>query len=573
MTGIKVVRGSRPMTDGKCVYLPRLPDTRLVWDEVVKVIAYLYHECAHILWSDFTVVYSTPLQKAMGGVLEDIRIEHRAIHTFPAARKYLGELVRFLVEADLGNKPGISFGKVSEAMPEGEVLQRYMLYRLRHDVLKQTTISPLLETAVDVAEKKFPAGMLVKLDALMFQVTRCTSEAEVFDLTNEIIKMIAEEKEEEQKKEEQRQPQPQGAGGHGAAEAGGESEGESQDAAAGTSPPQQPHRKSKCKGKGKPQAGSEDDAADGGQNDSAGAAGVSGAGGKPEGLEKVLGMTEQDIIEGIGEMLEQAVEAIAETTASRGTAMPNIHPLPLAESTADLATVRGSINAIRTKTLAWMSSAAESDTRTARTGITIDPTQLYAVPIGGDIFIEESEGIDLNAAMDIVIDRSGSMSGEIKRACTAALASMLAFEVPGIVTQVSVFPVYGSNGVDAYDEGVSVIKRWEESPRALARRIGSMTVAGGTPMAEALLFAGVSILQRQETLRIVMVVTDGDPNDKAETRDVIGKLRNAGVVVVGLGIGVDPSGVFGEAYSTAMHNTDQLAGNIVKLVRGAMLRK
>ena len=136
------------------------------------------------------------------------------------------------------------------------------------------------------------------------------------------------------------------------------------------------------------------------------------------------------------------------------------------------------------------------------------------------------------------------------------------------------FPVYGDNGNDCDDdEGVAVVKHWEETPRALAKRIGSMSVDGGTPMAEAILHAGACILPRRETLRLVMVVTDGNPNELSATQDVIEVLRKSGISVVGLGIGVDPSRVFGSRYSATLSSTTELAGNMVKLVRAAMSRR
>jgi cobalamin biosynthesis protein CobT len=91
-------------------------------------------------------------------------------------------------------------------------------------------------------------------------------------------------------------------------------------------------------------------------------------------------------------------------------------------------------------------------------------------------------------------------------------------------------------------------------------------------MAEAILFAASDILRRQETLRIVMVVTDGDPNELASTKEVIKTVRAAGVTVVGLGIGVDPSEVFGEPYSATLHDVAELSGAMVKLIKSSMVR-
>jgi Mg-chelatase subunit ChlD len=566
-TGIQVVRGSRPRTTGKTIFLPQLPDLQLAWDEVTKVIAYIYHEAAHILWSDFSITFTSALQKAMVGTLEDIRIENKAIHSFPAARKYLGELVRLFAEAGLSGK-GLCFPMVDDEMSESEVLQWYILYKLRHDLLRQTGIAPVLATAVAAAERKFSAGMLVKLNALMFQVERCDSTSEVLDLSDEIIKMIKEEKEkeeEEEQKQQQNQQKQQQQPGTGESDEDSDGSGCAQNDGSESEPAEGSDGE-----QGNPSVADPDD----GNNQGDGATDSSsknGAGGQSKTLEKLLDMSEEDIIQSIDSMLEEAVQSVADQKSGRGTSLPNLYRLPLKEGGADMGSARGSINAIRTRTLNWMSSAAQSEVQHSRTGIAIDTSCLHAVPTGGLIFAEESEGIDLNAAISIVIDRSGSMGALLKDACTAALSAMLAFDVPGIATQVSVFPVYGDNGSDCDDdEGVAVVKHWGETPRALAKRIGSMSVDGGTPMAEAILHAGACILPRRETLRLVMVVTDGDPNELSATQDVIEALRKSGISVVGLGIGVDPSRVFGSRYSATLSSTTELAGNMVKLVRAAM---
>lgn len=543
-TGIPIYRGAGACTDGSSITLPALPDGLLAWSEIVKAIAYLYHETAHILKTDFAdwQTIATPLERAIMGVLEDIRIELYAVRRFPAARKYLGDLVRQLAEAGMAGKQPC-FCKVDDQhMSEAEVMQWYMLYRLRHDILEQKGIAPVLETAAAAMPKKFPAGMRIRLDGLMYQIADCESTRDALDLTAEIIKMIKEEKEKEDKKQDNSSGKPPSQ----QLQAGGAS---SQEA-----------------GNGKPEQGPQETGA--GDDGAGTASGSQGPG--ADGLGKLLGMGNEQVAQDLGSMLQESLNQIATQKCGRATSMPNVWKLPLAEKPADIAGVKASINAIRTKTLHWMHSAAQTDLRHVRSGLTIDASSLHLAPVGGDIFVEEDEGIDLNAAISIVIDRSSSMSRLIGSAAQAALAAMLAFDMPGIKTNVAVFPVHGNaKGVSDHN-GVAVVKRWEESPRNLARRITSLTACGGTPMAEAILFAAADVLRREETLRLVMVVTDGEPNDEDATREMIDKARASGINVVGLGIGVDPSPVFGERNAAKLENVQQLSGAMVRLIRASI---
>lgn len=560
-TNIPIVRADRAATDGNVIYLPKLPELDLEERDVVKTVAWIYHENGHIKHSDFSLSGKTPLEQAIAGVLEDIRIEGLVMRTFPAARRYLCRMVEILVEdGEAGKYP--CFKSALEDSTEAEVLQYYMLYKLRHDVLSQRGVAPVLEPTAKVAESRFPVGMKTRLDALMYEVINCESEREVFDLTAAIIKMIKEEKEKEEERERKQQEassgagngQPQtGAGDPSQGNASGESDGETgeQGDAQGTVD---------SSGEGGQQEGGQE------QSEPPSGAGGNGAG-SAKALDELLSMAGDQVAQDVGEMLEQAInQAAAKAKWKRNSVtMPNVHPMKLRRSAVDMNRIRASINAIRTKTLNWMSSASETDKLHSRAGVMLDFSRLHAVPFGGDVFVRESEGIDLNAAVSVLIDRSCSMSSEIQQAAYAAMATMLAFDVPGIETQVSVFPTCVGG-----EEGVGVIKRWQEAPRDLASRIASLTTDGGTPMSEAMLWAAADLVRREETLRIVVVVTDGQPNNLESAKDVVARARADSIAVVGLGIGVDPSGVFGEKYSAALTDINELSGAMVKLIKASM---
>lgn len=285
-----------------------------------------------------------------------------------------------------------------------------------------------------------------------------------------------------------------------------------------------------------------------------------------EALDQLLNMSDQDVQEDLGEMLQNALNAAANAEGYDGVhvPMPNVHKASLKSVPVDMAKLRASVNATRTRTMQWMSSVAEGDVSHSRSGMQIDSSRIWQGKFGGAIFVREDEGIDINAAVSIVIDRSGSMSCTIGHAAQAAVATMLAFDVPGLKTQVSVFPWY-----DAGDEGVAVVKRWDESPKQLAGRVANLSTDGGTPMAEAILYAASDVIRREETLKIVLVVTDGEPNDRAATKYIIDRSRADGITVVGLGIGVDTSPVFDTQYAATIHDIGELSASMVKLVKAA----
>lgn len=562
-TGIPIIRDTCARTDNVAIYLPRRrSEIDLTERDLVESVAYLYHEAGHMLHSNFKLAATNPLQRAITGILEDIRIEHLVMGKFPAARRYLSRLVGMMVEETESGQPG--FPALDGSESEATILQRYMLYRLRYEVLSQTPLEARSAGALAVAQSRLPAGMLTRLDGLMFQVLACDTEDEVFQLADAIIQMIKEEKEKEQEQKRQQQQQQQGGASQGAS-SGESAEGEGEDGQ-GESSAGQPESGS---GHGSP-AGSSKEAEGDGSQQSANGSGGAGAGGSgsdmEEALEQLLGMSDQDVQEDLGEMLQNALNAAAadEGCAGVNIPMPNVHQARLKPVNVDMAQLRASVNATRTRTLQWMSSVADGDVSHSRSGMQIDSSRIWQGRFGGSIFVREDEGIDINAAVSIVIDRSGSMTSTIGQAAQAAVATMLAFEVPGLKTQVSVFPWYHSG-----DEGVAVIKRWEESPRQLAGRVANLTADGGTPMAEAILYAASDVVRREETLKMVLVVTDGMPNDSAATRHIIDRARADGVTVVGLGIGVDTSPVFEEKYAATITDIGELSSSMVRLVKAA----
>ena len=88
-------------------------------------------------------------------------------------------------------------------------------------------------------------------------------------------------------------------------------------------------------------------------------------------------------------------------------------------------------------------------------------------------------------------------------------------------------------------------------------------------MAEALLFATTDIIRRDEKLKIVLVVTDGEPDDRQATKHMIQRARADGITVVGLGIGVDTSRVFDEKYAGTIQHIGDLSSAMVRLVKAA----
>ncbi|MEA1053794.1 VWA domain-containing protein, partial [Lamprobacter modestohalophilus] len=70
---------------------------------------------------------------------------------------------------------------------------------------------------------------------------------------------------------------------------------------------------------------------------------------------------------------------------------------------------------------------------------------------------------------------------------------------------------------------------------------------GGTPMHGALWFAAADLLARPEPRRVILVLTDGQPADREATGALLAQCTAAGLETLGIGIGIDVSGLFASA--------------------------
>ena len=183
------------------------------------------------------------------------------------------------------------------------------------------------------------------------------------------------------------------------------------------------------------------------------------------------------------------------------------------------------------------------------------------------MFEKRIEGHKQDTAIQLLIDRSTSMRRDIQIACDAALAVALAMDgVQGVSTSVAAFPHVGNNK----DDDVLTISDFGESFRKIAARFPAVGVQGCTPMAQAILWAGYHLHAASQARKILLVVTDGKPDSHAATADVITKLEQSGVEVMGLGINIDVGYLFSK--SGRISSVSELAAAIFGMLQETLAK-
>ena len=200
-----------------------------------------------------------------------------------------------------------------------------------------------------------------------------------------------------------------------------------------------------------------------------------------------------------------------------------------------------------------------------RTGHRIDSRSVYRVACRTPdtrIFAARRDKQDDNTAIVLLTDRSGSMSPEkMSVALQATFVTAEALELlPGVTCAAGAFP-WGRDLVE--------LKAFGAKPRAGIFTIGA---SGGTPMAEALLWAGMLLTHRPEHRKIVIPMTDGQPDDTEKTRKAVARLRSCGIEVYGIGI-LDSSITGWLQESCVIKRIEELPAALIGLLKEALITK
>lgn len=145
--------------------------------------------------------------------------------------------------------------------------------------------------------------------------------------------------------------------------------------------------------------------------------------------------------------------------------------------------------------------------------------------------VERDEARKVDTAFVLLLDLSSSMDGTklpVARQAAVALAAALE-DIKG--TQLSIIGFGGPQ-----EEPVLRAMRFGEGLRATAGRLEGLRAGGTTPLAEALLVAHTDLLNLQAERRIVMVVTDGEPDNRGAVQQLVQFGRRHDIEHMGIGI-------------------------------------
>jgi Mg-chelatase subunit ChlD len=192
---------------------------------------------------------------------------------------------------------------------------------------------------------------------------------------------------------------------------------------------------------------------------------------------------------------------------------------------------------------------------------------------------------DVTLSAALVLDQSGSMARLTRNAALGAFALGDALTPLGCPTLI-IGPrderrrySYGAevspNAHRHYPVHIDIFKDWGEDMGAAQERIPSVRATGGTPLSDGIQMALLELQERTENHRVIFVLTDGEPNRPRVVNRQIRLAREAGIHVVGVGIGAGARAVktqFPDAY-VSVRNISELAPALVNVLLGLIFPK
>lgn len=496
--GVKVlIQGQDAFTDGERIVIPTAnPD-----DPHYQQIAwgYLAHEAAHIRHTNFDMVQkasSKPIRKALLNIIEDVRIENELAKDYPGTRRSISQVIEYMVDTQQMCVP--------EQLEPASNLQAWLLFRLRCHFLGQKAMTPLYQAVDERVRQLFPAAAMSRLSAMLTAVPSLASTGEVLKLVDAIVAML---------KEESRPPQDESD-----ADSGNDIEQDASNDSNNSSDSQTPEAASSAMG----------DAAETGDSDNS-----DQADNLRQALEASAAQFEPDTFAQVAEVLSEQAEGHQGVTP---LSLPQAEQAMLGDEA--ILTLSASESAqIRARLRGMVQSSQDNRNHAKRQGLRVATHRLAASQAGESrLFIQRQPRIAPNAAVHLLVDISGSMGkpiGEGNRkyfhvANEAALALAMALEdIPGVVPAVSYFP--------GIHQEVSIALLPKQSVRHRAACFDQKP-RGCTPMAQAMWFAANSLLAQKQKRKLMIVLTDGDPDDWAATHDIVDRCRRSGFELLGIGI-------------------------------------
>lgn len=539
--GIKVrIGGALACTDGQSIQLPTLP---MGSPHVLRsmVLGYLYHETGHIETTDMVLFTAaareSELIRNLLNVIEDIRMEAWRNAKYPGSASVLRDLAGVLQAEG-------QFGTVASAQRAhpAHLLAMSILTTLRAQELNQP-VQAIASIWRQRAIEQFGEALALKIDVITAGAAQLKSTREALAMARHVAKVLKEEHERQEANEPSKsgqsgegdtesEPGSSDAGQSGESESDGADPGDSAETSAGADPTNASAGQSGESGSSDADASGSSSSADSGATSPVSPEQHQALGDALTGDQDAFGKTD------LGDIMKEILESEArdavkaertENPGMGGVSTPNNPEVGRDCGFNELAQVAEASQKLRVRLAAKLQADARRRRSHLDQGQRLDGHVLHRLFVNDPrLFLRKEIKRDVNTAIQVLLDRSSSMEGrEIAIARQATLAVALGLgQIPRVKTAACAFP------------DLLILKQWEERVQQVANRF-PLPAAGTTPMAQAMLWGAANLAARREERKLMIVITDGAPDDRAAVETLVRKLSQSKVECIAVGIGTD----------------------------------
>ncbi len=531
-------------TNGEMINIPPFDPEKAAPEVLRKAWGYLDHAAFHVLLTDFSVYgqavgtlrMKSPLGPTLLNILEDVRIEAEGRRRYPGARRNLDQVVQ----------QGVTEGFL--AWPEGDwkspdLVQAYLLYSLRHQVLGQEVLADRAQQAATLLADRHGRALVQRIDAAVAPIRQAASTADVVAVVEQLLEMLSQEAQPRgaSGSDDQGTPEASSAsdsdaqGDEGTPSAASDGDTEAAEPGEGGRPAssseagdsaeasaEEPSSAGAAQAESQPSTPDAETAAGGGDGPSAPA--DEDAGAATEEPERSL-----DLYRQAAQQMRQAWHASGEGVTPINTS-GGVRQIDTPDPKVDQQAPR-----MTARLRGWLAGMLEAQARERRRlqaqGRRVKASRLHRLRLGDpQIFEHRHRGRGRDTAVVVLNDVSGSMRGvhgRLSRIQSAQIASASVSEaLDGQRGIRSAMLSFSTAGIVHRRLGE---RHWRVPPSAVRPDKSTRTD-------EAVAWAIKELRPVREDRKIVVLVTDGEPDDPAMTHWVVRQARQAGIEVLGVGI-------------------------------------
>ena len=485
--------GSYCKPDGSHINIARMPSTPL---GRMLMTGLVFHEIGH---KNYTKGGRPDgLLGDMMNVIEDVRVDKETIKSRPGTCFNLEAVTTHYV-----NKGSLEPANLAHAL-----LGKVMAYGFGR-VLKHKSILPLEALCNEMMDDAFGQEFIDDVDTIIKDIPKLRSTRDTTVMAQKLIDLLI------------NPPPPQ----------------KQQQQAGSQEVQQQQNQNGKGTGTGKKQATKPDDQQQGQDDTNVSGSGGNGAGkggGKRPTPEEISEMLKDKTGYGdLSALIQSELDDIAESTPSSELAgipvLPDIGRLKASYGKLDEVEAISAASRMRARLMGMLQSIKMQPKSFGLSGRKLANGRLVRMATGDPrIFKKKTETKEVNTAIVVLLDLSGSMNGryEVANAAAFALHTTL-FGLKGVAICSMEF-----SGKEK-EPDVNVLVDFGKKPKS---ENFNHHPFDGTPTDTAIWAGRVMLLQRPEPRKVMLILTDGCPDDSSETKAATKRTMQDGIEIAAIGI-------------------------------------